>query len=199
MCNKINKDNEIHSLSVPCYFFNVNVLKMRLKFFLKEKDWLKFVCQETLEKFIWFTKATKSLRKNVNLWKRLKHSHTSLWKRLSFLNLLDHRWLGILKGANWPLFASCRTNIPPIMNTPVVTYKPPVTITSLSNLEGGSTDNALFFSYFLKKIHKHVSFGVIEITKVYIMGNFRICITENHDLIQISLHRHRDGSEGSES
>ena len=55
------------------------------------------------KKFMWFWKATKTLRKNVNRYKPLKHFHAILWKPLRFLKLLDHRWLGIMKGANWPL------------------------------------------------------------------------------------------------
>ena len=62
---------------------------------------------QTLERFTsWNTcknscDSGKPLRvwgKNVNRFKPLKDFHVCLWKLLSFLNLLDHSWLGIMKG-----------------------------------------------------------------------------------------------------
>ena len=40
-----------------------------------------------------------------------------------------------------------------------------------------------FWSHFLEGIDQRFSFGVIKITKAYTYINFRICITQNHDLL----------------
>ena len=70
-----------------------------------KKHWKVYIMKH-VNKIMWFWKATKTLRKTVNRWKPLKDFQVILWKPLNFLKLLDHRWLGIMKGAYWPLLCS---------------------------------------------------------------------------------------------
>ena len=66
-------------------------IRLSFKIFWKNSrnNWKIYVMKHW-KKFIRFRKASKSLRKNVNRYKPLKDFHVSIWKLLSFLNLLDH-------------------------------------------------------------------------------------------------------------
>ena len=80
------------------------LLEFLILMWIPTKLWnfLKKITKQ-LKKIMRFKKPQIVWEKNVNRCKPLKDFIVCLWKLLSFLNLLDHSWLGILKGANWPL------------------------------------------------------------------------------------------------